>query len=871
VEMSLLTTKLNIPPAIPRTVPRLRLLERCQAVLGYKLALISAPAGFGKTTLLSEWARGQPPLGVAWLSLEEGENEPKRFWEYLIVALKTIRPEVGEDSMNLLRYLDPAPLESVLTPLINDLVKIPEDIFLVLDDYHFIHSQVVHDGLTFFLEHMPSRVHLVIGTRIDPPLPLARFRGKGTVLEIGTDDLRFTLEEATSLLTGSGVSVLSREEIEALNHRTEGWAAGLKMAMLSLSGKKDVSEFVSSFTGSYRYIMDYLIEEVLERQPPYVRDFLLRTSVLERLSGSLCDAVTGRTEGDRMLHDCENANLFIVPLDESREWYRYEHLFADLLRHRLDIELGKDTAAEMHRRASRWYEANGFEDDAIKHALAAADWKTAVRLLETASPLRVKRGEATSLLKWLQTLPVEVLRANPQLYILCVKLLPTTDRDNTAEAALKDLETIAGDDTGLQGKIAAMRMKIVQSSGDIEQATIYGQTALSLLPEKDLDERQYVCSFLGRVQLHRSNYTEAEKLLNESIEISQHTADYMGIAHSTAWLSTILHLKGNLHEAFELCRRTCDSMPKLPPVAFPLAYMGMINYEWNDLEAALACLKQAVGWSNATGPEAQEWILNQLARTFLATGDEDEAMQTLARIDKLVEDTGSIVMTFRSQTVSFHVETALRQGDLKTAMEWGDRLSNAPAESPVTLEARIRLLLAQGKKTEVAAYLKMGYGMIPPDLKTGLIAVRMFQAEAAESVDEGAAFLLDALTMAEPEGFVRIFVNQGMVLAPILRNLIASHTRPEYARKLLTAIEEEERRRKSKHREITPDSPPGLISERELEVLKLLAAGLSNQEIAEKLIISLNTTKTHLRHIFEKLEASGRTQAIARARELKLI
>jgi LuxR family maltose regulon positive regulatory protein len=386
------------------------LLNKIQAAINHKLTLVSAPAGFGKTTLLSEWIRNnQPPIPAAWLSLEEADNNPHRLWEYFIAALRKLQPDIRGIALDPLQVVQSMPVEYILTRLANDLACIKQDSFLILDDYHFIHSEPVHSGINFLLEHLPPRLHLVIATRADPPLPIARFRGKGTILEIGADDLRFNLEEAFSLLKELKAPTLSTENVKALNDKAEGWVVGLKMAMLSMRGEKDTLEFISGFTGTQRYIMDYLIEEVLQRQSLEVRDFLLKTSVLERLNGPLCDAVTGRHDGQETLINIEKDNLFLVPLDETREWYRYEHLFAELLQHRLETEFGPEMSNELHRLASGWHEDNGFWEKAIDYALAAQDWEKAINLFEYTY---VNRGSsrfagAYYQYNWLRQIPLE--------------------------------------------------------------------------------------------------------------------------------------------------------------------------------------------------------------------------------------------------------------------------------------------------------------------------------------------------------------------------------------------------------------------------------------------------------------------------------
>jgi LuxR family maltose regulon positive regulatory protein len=874
VETSLLTTKLNIPPVRPQLVSRPRLTGHLERSLGYNFTLVSAPAGFGKTTLVSEWVRRfKPPVYIAWISLDEGDNDPARFWEYFIAALRTIQSSLGETALALLRSPQPLPIEAILTPFINELNGIPEDFFLVLDDYHFIQSQPIHNGVTFLLEHLPPKMHLVIATRKDPPLPLARFRGRGTMSEVRTDDLRFTAEEAVSLLKALSAPTLSSDDVKALNTKADGWAAGLKMAVLSMRGEKNIPAFIAGFTGTQRYIMDYLLEEVLQRQPPEIREFLLKTSILERLSGSLCDAVTGDNNGKEILSRLENDNLFIVPLDETRQWYRYEHLFAELLRHRLAQELGKEAAAELQKRASDWYEGNGFPENAISQALAAKDWERAIRLLEHTSPRKGQRGEWVTVLGWMQEIPNDVLLSNPYVYWLYSKYLATFGRLDEAEVVLNNLEPFARQDTKLQGKIAAIRLMVAYARRDMERAMEFARTALALLPKEDIDERGFVCNIAGMAQMFKGAYSEAESLLKEAIENGRQTENYFTVAHSYTWLGTIYYYRGNLHKIYELCRQAISLIPPCPATSLPLTQLGRIFYEWNDLKAALTHLEQANELNRfGTSWEIQEWIYNELACTQLAMGNDRGAQETLEKIDRMIRDTDLAQSLFRPQTVSLHITLALRRGDLKEAMDWGSRISKYPVDVFLALGAIVHLLLAGDRKTEAAALLDEVYRWVTPDLHFSFIKVRLLQAETADTIEKGVSFLAEALKVAKPEGFMRTFADEGMPLAPLLRKAISAGSEPEYARKLLKIIKEEDRQRKVREGEISAlPVTSGILSARELEVLRLLAEGLSNRQIADKLFISLHTAKVHVHHILDKLDARRRSHAIGRARELKLL
>jgi LuxR family maltose regulon positive regulatory protein len=559
VAASLLATKLFVPPAQPGLVARPRLQERFRVALNYGLVLVSAPAGFGKTTLVSEWVHSsRPPVPTAWLSLEEGENDPVRFWDYFVAALKIVKPAVGETALSLLHAPEPYPTESLLTALINDLMGIRKDFLVVLDDYHLIVAEPIHAGIAFLLDHLPPKMHLIISTRVDPPLPLAHFRGKGTLLEIGADNLRFSQEETTSLFAAMDTPPLSAESINALNTKAEGWVVGLKMAALSMRREKDILAFIAGFTGSQRYIMDYLVDEVLQRQPDEVRDFLLKTSVLERLSAPLCDYVTGHGGGREMLVRLEQANLFLVALDQSREWYRYHHLFAELLRHQLKVMSGAEEVALLYQRASQWCDDHEFPDDAVRYALAYRDWETAMRLIYAQSGERLKRGEWNTLIDWLQVIPDELLRTHPRLYSQYAMALVNADQFKPGEAALSYLERTAQADTRLQGEVAFSRNTLARRRGDIPLAIEMAEKALSLLPPDSFAMRAMTSFWLGFVQYARGLLEEARRLCSDAYEMARQAGEDRVGAQAAAWLGVILWMRGRLREALEMAQQAVD-------------------------------------------------------------------------------------------------------------------------------------------------------------------------------------------------------------------------------------------------------------------------------------------------------------------------
>jgi len=868
VETSLLTTKLNIPPARPQLVTRPRLIERLEEGLNYRLILVSAPAGFGKTTLLSEWIHNDKLLShTAWLSLEEGENDPVRFWDYFITALKTVQPEIGEKVLPLLHSKQQLPIESLLTILINDLTDVKEDFFMVLDDYHFIRTQAVHTGVNFLLEHLPLRMHLIIATRIDPPLPLAHFRGKGTILEIGADDLRFTMEEASNLFKESNFLKLRDEDIQALNVKAEGWVVGLQMAILSMRRESDISGFIISFTGSQRYIMEYLIEEVLLRQTNEMHDFLLNTSILERLSGPLCDAITRGSNGKELLSKLEDDNLFIIPLDPFREWYRYHHLFVELLRHRLEIECGKKIIGELHMTASQWYEENGFIEDAIHHAIITQHWQSAIRLISTTVV-----GGAT-LISWVQQIPKDTLLTDLELYFRYVSVLLETGLYSDTEACIDYVEKAMPDET--RARVAAARTSLATLCHDMEHVEEYAKKALELLPPGRSPDRASVSLSLGGHYMQRSLYSQAQPLLIEALETYKETKNTTNTIIVLTYLGVIAISQGKKHQGKELFEQAISLAGQNPVAGAAHAYLGRrVYYEWNELEKTVYHLEQAVKLSEtAKGMGARPFVFNYLAYTLIAQGDIEGAKDALDKSDReLIEMEPDPYL--EAHNVAYHVALAIAEEDLESISRWLDNLSEYEATLPPDIPQCVRLLLFERKGKDAAeAKLQADFELYTHNgIQDPLIFLLSSRAAEEPSPEEALTLLRKAFDMAKPEGYVRTFVDQGMTLAPLLRKAITHRVEPEYARMILTIIENEERQRKIRNGEDPAFARKyGLLTKRELEVLKFIVDGLSNQQIAELLFVSLSTTKTHLHNIIEKLGAKNRTQAIARARELNLI
>ena len=607
----ILATKLYIPRPRPNVVSRPHLLERLNEGLHRKLTLIAAPAGFGKTTLVSEWvAFIERP--TAWLSLDEGENDPTRFLAYLVAALQTIAPTIGEGVLGVLQSPQPPPPEAILTALLNEITTLPDHFVLVLDDYHVIDAKAVDIALTYLVEHLPPQMHLVIATREDPQLPLARLRARSHLTEVRAADLRFTASEASEFLSQVMGLSLSAEDIAALEDHTEGWIAGLQLAALSMQGRQDVHGFIQAFAGDDRYIVDYLVEEVLQRQPAPVRSFLLQTSILDRLSGSLCDAVTGQEEGNARLEALERGNFFVVPLDDKRHWYRYHHLFAEVLSAHLMAEQPNQVAT-LHRRASAWYERNGSEADAIRHALAAEDFGRAADLVEMAIPAMARSRQEARVLGWLKALPYELVRARPVLSVHYAGALLLNGELEGVEARLRDAEQWLDTKTdmgelaltssaelvvvdeeefrGLAGNIAVYRAAIALALGDVANTMKYARRALDLVPEDDDHWRGSAAGFLGLAYWTSGDLEAAHRFYAECMARVQRAGYLSDALGCSIALADIRISQGRLREAMSTYERglqlaTEQGVPVLRGAADMHVGMSELYRERDDLDAA---------------------------------------------------------------------------------------------------------------------------------------------------------------------------------------------------------------------------------------------------------------------------------------------
>ncbi len=878
----ILATKLYIPRLRPNVVIRPRLIERLNEGLYRKLTLISAPAGFGKTTLVSQWVEGiERP--AAWLSLDEGENDPARFLTYLVAALQTIAATLGEGVLGVLQSPQPPPTEAILTALLNDITTIRDHFVLVLDDYHVLDAKAVDHALTYLVEHLPPHMHLVIATREDPQLPLARLRAGDQLTEVRVTDLRFTHSEAAGFLNQVMGLNLSAQDIAALETRTEGWIAGLQLAAISMQGQQDAAGFITSFTGSHHFVLDYLLEEVLGQQPERIQNFLLRTSILDRMTGPLCDAVLldPSASGQETLDYLERANLFIVPLDNERHWYRYHHLFADLLRQRLHQSIASSTGDakshvnELHIRASLWYEDHGLEIEAFHHAVAANDVERAERLIEGKGiPLHF-RGAVTAILDWLESLPATVLNARPSLWVRYASLLlvngQTTGVEEKLQAAEAALQGAEPDDKtrNLVGQIAAARATLALTRYQVEPMLAQSRRALEYLHPNNLSSRTTAHWTLGFAYILQGDRAAARRALTSAIALSQASGDIFTTILATIGLGNVQETENQLSLAAETYRRVLQLAGHQPLQIIYEAHLGLarVLYEWNDLDEASQHGRQSLHLARQYDRVIDRFVTCEvfLARLKLARGDVAGAAALLAEASQSARQQNFVYRI--PEVAAAQVLTLLRQGHLTAAAHL--------AQTHGLPLSQARVHLAQGDTSAALAVLEPWRQQVEAkgwqDERLKVMVLQAVALEAHGEQDKAVHLLCDALARAEPGGFIRLFVDEGRPMAHLLSKAAALGVMPDYIGKVLAVCEAEEQQR-----EDTSPLPPAQpllepLSHRELEVLQLMAQGLSNQEMSERLFLALDTVKGHNRNIFGKLHVQRRTEAVARARELGLL
>jgi len=870
----LLTTKLSIPSLRKDVLSRPHLIERMDANLlqddgfGRRLTLVSAPAGYGKTTLALSWLQ-HLDLPAAWLSLDEADNDPRRFITYLIAAMQQVHRSIGQVATGMLRSPQPPPEELMLTSLVNEISSAPQPFNLVLDDYHVIHTPPIHQQLAFLLDHQPNNLHLILITREDPLLPIPRLRARGQVLEIRQNELRFTITETTEFLKRMMGLDLLPDEIAALERRTEGWIAGLQLAALSMRGRDDLAGFIQAFTGSSRFILDYLIEEVFEGQAPDVKDFLLKTSILERLSAPLCDAVTEKNVSQEMLETLEQANLFIVPLDQSREWYRYHRLFADLLQHRLRTSSIPENV--LHQRASLWYEKKDMPSEAIQHALAGKDWERAASLIVESSNAMLKRGEVMTLIGWFQKLPGEMIDNDPRLGFEYSWPLLLAGKFDRARPLLERVEQVAAEFPELLGEVYAAQAYLARGQGDHALMVERSQRALTLLPKSSVDSRAIVAMNLGLAYWHMGQMQAAEEVLAEALEASQATGNHYAALTSLIFQGRVLAVRGQLHKAEKIFERAVQMGGDIPINALAYMDLAILYYEWNALNECKGYIQKAIEICQRS--KNNEFLVGTLmiqSRLKIAQND-------LAGAENALEQAWDLVRSGKIPTA-----TAVRMNSAQVRLllaineatgEWDDKLTET-----VDCHPFYRFLgLTKARTLPVAharAYLDgLGQAAQANDWVYGLVAIRALQAALAESQEDALRFLVEALQVAESGGFVRSFVDVGEKLVPLLREAIRQGITPKYASSILDVMVVDVGIAEAGAVMVDTMIQSSLVeplSEREIEVLTLVTAGKSNREIADELIISLGTAKTHVHNLCGKLGVRNRTEAALKARELGL-
>jgi LuxR family maltose regulon positive regulatory protein len=881
----ILATKLYMPPLRSKIVLRPHLIERLNEGLERKLTLISAPAGFGKTTLVSQWVAGcERP--VAWLSLDEGDNDPASFLTYLVAALQTIAANIGKGVLAILQSPQPPPTESILTILLNDITTFSDDFILVLDDYHQIDSQSVDQALTFLLEHLPPYMHLIIATREDPHLPLARLRARCQLTELRAADLRFTPAEASEFLNQVMGLNLSAEDITALETRTEGWIAGLQLAALSMQGQGDLDapDFIKSFTGSNRFVLDYLIEEVLGRQPENIQTFLLHTSILDRMCAPLCDAVleSPSASGQEILEYLDYTNLFIVPLDSDRRWYRYHHLFADLLRQRL----GKPKEfAEFHLRASRWHEDNGDLRAAFHHAISAGDYGRAARLAETAWQGMEESFQTASWLGWVKKLPVEVIRTRPALCVQLGWAFSLAGEPETSEIHLKNAEQALAsraDSAELKpilGSIALARGYIAQIQGNLADTVKYAELAIQLIPENDFYRRSQAAIMLEATHWASGNLESAIQALGNWMESMTQLGNHVYVVASAFAVGDLLVGLGRLSDAertyLDAVQLAAQHSPEVEHItAHHHLGLSMLYRQRGDDTLAVHHLKRAAELGLQTTPVwLHRWHVAQ-AQLKEAAGDLEA---TLALLDEAKRVYIQSVIPDLRPIAALKARIYLKQGQPDKARAWAaehrlsltDEVSYLHEFEYLTLarleiaNPRVNTLLARLLQ---AAEAQKRWGSV-----LDILLVQALAHKAQGNRPQATAALEYALALAEPEGYVRIFVDEGEAMRLLIEKQSRNRDQPpnDYMDKLLAAFTQPVAAPKSAIIHQKSDMIESL-SERELEVLKLLRSELSGPEIAGQLIVSLNTFHTHTKNIFNKLGVNNRRAAVRRAEELNL-
>lgn len=897
----ILATKITIPRIRPGCLQRSRLLAALDEAILRELTLVCTPAGFGKTTLLSDWAQNAD-LAVAWLSLDEDDNDPTRFWRYVLAALDRVI-DVDDSVRTLVANPGRASSEGLARAFIHEVENLSEDLAVVLDDYHTVETQEIHDEMSFLLDHQPSHLRVIVSSRTDPPLPVARMRASNQLAELRASDLRLTEEESEAFLRKVWELDVTPQTTAALQARTEGWVVGLQLAALSLKDRSDREAFVEAFTGTHRYVLDYLSEEVLEAQPEPVREFLLQTSILERLSGPLCDAVTGGTKGQDMLEEFERANLFVIPLDEERRWYRFHRLFSDLLCARLE-QTNPESLPELHRRAGAWYADHGLVDDAIRHALAAGEAEWAATLVDGQLEETLRRGEGVILDRWLSALPNEAVWSRPRLCLAQSEMrlhlghLESAERlakraeqafDKAAEPR-EQMPTAGGVVAGVPAAIALLRAELAAARGDAEGTASHARWALAKMTDAEHGPRLGARFLLASADWMGGRMEDAELGFGEVLVEGRATPESYPLMSSCFKLGRIQRVRGKLSDALQTYReglRFAHERGHISTFHAGEAQLGIaqVLYQRNQLGDALRHVTESIELCRKVVEfQLPAWGRVCLAWIRQATGDAEGALKAMEEACAIRPVPDMIALW--NPAPSERARLLLAQGRVEEASRWteevglneNDILSYAREAEYLVLA---RILLARSHPDRALPILEqldaLARSQGREESLIQIHALRSLALQAAGDQPAARTLLVRTLSLAHPQGYVRVFADEGTPMAGLLRALSGSGqdrgprmSRPvtAFRNRILRAFEPVDR---ATDEETGATHLPDLLTEREVEVLRLVAAGRRNREIAEELWVAVDTVKKHISHILDKLAATNRTEAVAEAMNLGIL